>query len=197
MIVTNVLASHYPESYVHQLMAAFNRGLAEHTSDVVTYDLYDRQFDPVMHGADFNQFLGGDLPEEIRAYQQRLRCSDVLTCFYPVWWNDMPAILKGWVDRVFSKGFAYELDEQGERGLLTIKRVVLVCTLGNSGEEASHQRLEEAMRTKEQLGVFGYCGVPQVEHHFLHNVYAAQSTRERYLDEIQALGRDLNKEENT
>ncbi len=191
MIVTNVLASHYAQSYVHQLMASFNQGASQSSDDVVTYDLYAMGFNPVMHGDDFNQFLGGSLPKDVLEFQERVQRSNVLTFFYPIWWNDMPAIMKGWIDRVFAKGFAYDVDENGERGLLTVERVLLVCTLGNSGLEPRHQQLEQAMRTKEELGVFGYCGVSKVDHYFLHDVYSSPEKRATYLNDVRDMGKSL------
>ena len=191
MKITAVVASHYQESYVHQLFKSFLKGASGVCSDIVSYDLYALAFNPVMHGDDFNQFLGGSISQEILNYQSRLDETDVLALFYPVWWNDMPAILKGWVDRVFSKGFAYQIDAQGDRGLLRIQRVILVCTLGNSGESQAQKALESAMRLKEKEGVFGYCGIEQVDHVFLHDVYSSAEKRNAYLNDILILGREL------
>jgi len=189
MFVTNVLASHYPGSFTSALLERFTQGLRDAGHRYENFDLYAESFDPVMKGDDFNQFFGRALPPDILRIQEVLKKSDVLVFFYPVWWNDMPAIMKGWIDRVFSKGFAFDYDEQGTRGLLPCRKVILVCTLGNSAGELA-EGLERAMRDKERHGVFGYCGVPEVEHHFLYGV-KDETAREKYLDALQDMGRNL------
>ena len=189
MFVTNVLSSHYQGSFTSALLERFTQGLAEAGYGFENVDLYGENFDPVMKGDDFNQFFGKPIPEEITRIQKTVAGSDVLAFFYPVWWNDMPAIMKGWIDRVFSKGFAFDYDENGIQGMLPCKRVILVCTLGNQADEVA-AGLEQAMREKERQGVFGYCGVDRVEHHFLYGV-KDETQREHYLQQLYDLGRNL------
>ncbi len=189
MNVTNILSSHYPGSFVQVLCDTFNQSLENAGHQQTTVDLYQREFNPVMGGDDFNQFFGKPIPAEIIAYQDLLRATDLLTFFYPVWWNDMPAIMKGWIDRVFGKGFAYEVFSDGTRGILTVKKVLLVCTLGNKKEDIPPE-LEEAMRVKERFGVFEYSGVPEVEHHFFYNVDDAEARKE-FLARVKLLGESL------
>ncbi|MCB1051961.1 MAG: NAD(P)H-dependent oxidoreductase [Acidobacteria bacterium] len=191
MIVTHILSSHYPESFNKHLHDRFDARLRSLGARTWTYDLYSMKFDPVMRGDDFNPFFGKKPPREIQTIQGQIAESDVLTFFYPVWWNDMPAIMKGWIDRVFSKGFAYELGESGYIGKLNLKKVVLICTLGNDQAEVEAQGLEQAMRLKESAGVFGYCGVKEVEHHFLYSVYRDETIRQGYLDSMDRLAENL------
>lgn len=191
MIVTHVLSSHYPGSFNMQLLRRFDETLCRLGAETWTYDLYGMNFDPVMRGEDFNPFFGTPPPREIQLIQQQIAKSSALTFFYPVWWNDYPAILKGWIDRVFSKGFAYDLTEGGYEGRLKLRKVLLVCTLGNEREEVVDTGLEEAMRLKEARGVFGYCGVECVEHHFLYSVYRDEATRTGYLEKMERLAHGL------
>ncbi len=190
MKVTNILSSHYPGSFTQVLLDTFKEALEEAGHDQVSFDLYGLRFDPVMSGDDFNQFFGKPIPEEILGYQKRLRESEVMALFYPVWWNDMPAILKGWIDRVFTKGFAYQVEDGKTSGCLPMKKVILVCTLGNKKEMVPDE-LEQAMRIKEKNGVFGYCGVAEVEHVFLYDVDGGAEIRERAKDRVRELALGL------
>lgn len=61
-------------------------------------------------------YQAGTLLPEIRAEQERLRWSDVLVLQFPLWWYSTPAILKGWIDRVFTKGFAYGIADPDHPG---------------------------------------------------------------------------------
>lgn len=192
MNVLNILSSHYDQAFNNVLMNTFNSALSDENHSQETLDLYNQKFNPVMHGEDFNQFMKKEMPKEILDLQEKVAKADVITYFYPVWWNDMPAIMKGWIDRVFSKGFAYDYDENGTRGLLThVKKVILVCTLGNNKAEVVDSGLELAMKTKEEAGVFKYSGVQEVEHHFLYDVYASEEIRNSYLDLMKKIAKNI------
>ncbi|OWJ59853.1 NAD(P)H-dependent oxidoreductase [Inquilinus limosus] len=83
-------------------------------------------------------FDTGTLTEDVRAEIEKLLWADVLILQFPLWWFGMPAILKGWVDRVFAYGFAYGVGEHSDRrwgdrygeGTLAGKRAMLIVTAG-------------------------------------------------------------------
>jgi NAD(P)H dehydrogenase (quinone) len=83
-------------------------------------------------------FEGNTLTEDVKAEIGKLLWADVLILQFPLWWFSMPAILKGWVDRVFAYGFAYGVGEHsnerwGDRygeGTLAGKRAMLIVTAG-------------------------------------------------------------------
>lgn len=77
-------------------------------------------------------------PADIKAEQDKIRWADIVILQFPLWWFSMPAILKGWVDRVYSNGFAYGVGEHsaqhwGDRygeGKLQGKRAMCLVTIG-------------------------------------------------------------------
>ena len=77
-------------------------------------------------------------PADIKAEQDKLRWADAVIFQFPMWWFSMPAILKGWVERVYAYGFAYGVGEHSERhwgdrygeGSMIGKRAMLVVTMG-------------------------------------------------------------------
>lgn len=83
-------------------------------------------------------FAANALTEDVRAEQEKLLWADVLILQFPLWWFTMPAILKGWVDRVYAFGFAYGVGEQSDKrwgdrygeGTLAGKRAMLLVTTG-------------------------------------------------------------------
>ncbi|MCX8995712.1 NAD(P)H-dependent oxidoreductase [Rhizobiaceae bacterium BDR2-2] len=83
-------------------------------------------------------FAADALTDDVKAEQDKLLWADVLILQFPLWWFTMPAILKGWVDRVYAYGFAYGVGEHsdsrwGDRygeGTLAGKRAMLVVTAG-------------------------------------------------------------------
>ena len=123
-----LLAHPNPASFNHAVCNAFVEGLKQAGAAYRVNDLYASGFNPLMAGDDFNQFEdGGVLPEDVLAEQTAVEGSDGLALIYPVWWNEAPAILKGWLDRVLSKGWAYDISAEGEfQSLLTLKKVVIL-----------------------------------------------------------------------
>lgn len=90
-------------------------------------------------------FAAGALTEDVKAEQEKLLWADVLILQFPLWWFTMPAVLKGWVDRVYAYGFAYGVGEHsdhrwGDRygeGRLAGKRAMLIVTTGGWEEHYS------------------------------------------------------------
>src|ERR1700755_2836275 len=78
------------------------------------------------------------LTADVRAEQEKLLWADVLILQFPLWWFSMPAILKGWVERVFAYGFAYGVGEHSDKrwgdrygeGIFAGKRAMLIVTAG-------------------------------------------------------------------
>jgi NAD(P)H dehydrogenase (quinone) len=115
-------------------------------------DLYAMGWTPVVRANDYRHdpserlyvaaaskqaYVTGALSEDIQAEQEKLEWADALIVQFPLWWYGMPAILKGWFDRVFVKGFAYGVidSETGKtrrygEGKLTGKRAMVVLTAG-------------------------------------------------------------------
>lgn len=90
-------------------------------------------------------FATGTQPPEIAAEQEKLLWADAVILQFPLWWYTMPAILKGWVERVYAYGFAYGVGEHsdahwGDRfgeGVMAGKRAMLVVTVGGWADHYS------------------------------------------------------------
>ncbi|GAB3484688.1 NAD(P)H-dependent oxidoreductase [Azotobacter salinestris] len=96
----------------------------------------DTRFDPALDSR--RAFESGTQSQDIAREQDKLRWADALILQFPLWWFSMPAILKGWVERVYAYGFAYGVGEHsdshwGDRygeGTLAGKRAMLIVTAG-------------------------------------------------------------------
>jgi NAD(P)H dehydrogenase (quinone) len=102
--------------------------------DVRESDLYAMGWNPVVEQV-------GTTPADVRAEQEKLAWADTVIVQFPLWWYGTPAILKGWFDRVFVKGYAYDVRGEDGRtlrygeGVLAGKRALVVVTAG--GREPS------------------------------------------------------------
>lgn len=109
-------------------------GLAKH--EVRVTDLYADDFRPELSAWERTHHL--DPPEtkpEIAKYAENLRWCDTLVFVYPTWWSGQPGMLKGWIDRVWVAGVAYELPPGANRIrplLDNIRRLVVVTSHGSS-----------------------------------------------------------------
>ncbi|MFE0487415.1 NAD(P)H-dependent oxidoreductase [Streptomyces griseoaurantiacus] len=127
--------------------------------EVRVSDLYAMNWKAVVDAADYGPevsdrllvardsgraFEAGTLTQDVRAEQEKLLWADTVIFQFPLWWYSMPAILKGWVDRVFTYRFAYGVGEHsdtryGERygeGTLAGRKALLSVTVG--GPEAHY-----------------------------------------------------------
>lgn len=94
-------------------------------------DLVRENFDPVMHGEDLRLWRTGESNNpQVAEYKKAIEDADVLVFPFPVWWGTMPAVLKGFLDKVFLPGWAYKYDENGEMvGLLDNKKAIVITTM--------------------------------------------------------------------
>ncbi len=116
---------------------------------VAVSDLYAMGWNPALGPEEFAhdranaQFLdlsreqehahrNGSHAADVRAEQAKVAAADLVLFHFPVWWFGMPAILKGWVDRVFSRGFAYSVGRKYERGHFKGKRAMLCISTGTA-----------------------------------------------------------------
>lgn len=104
-----VIGHHDPQSLTHALAAQIAEGLADagHSSSLA--DLATERFDPRFGLADHAVHRRlATAPADVLREQARIERADALVLVYPVYWWSMPALLKGWVERVFSNGWAFD-----------------------------------------------------------------------------------------
>ncbi|MDP3011815.1 MAG: NAD(P)H-dependent oxidoreductase [Candidatus Hydromicrobium sp.] len=192
MKVLVVYAHPNPKSFGHAVLEKFTKGLKDggHSCEIV--DLYDIGFDPCFKSEDFAQFTGGEMPKDVLEQQEKAANAGALVFIYPVWWWGYPAILKGWIDRVFSDGFAYKSTETGGlEGLLKSKKVLLTSTTMGEEEHYKGSGIEDAMKGIDRAIFTDICGIQNVEHVFLYAVHLDDEVRKRYLESAYRLGKEF------
>lgn len=101
-------------------------------------DLYAINYDPVLHESELYSAGNREVSAQNKEFQEKITNSERLVFIYPVWWNSMPAILKGWFDRVFTPHFAFKFHKLGPiagvpLALLKGRKAVAFVTTGSSG----------------------------------------------------------------
>jgi NAD(P)H dehydrogenase (quinone) len=123
------------ESYDHALYRAIVETLEKNGHDVVATDLYREGFHPAMTEAERRSYMGDayDL-SDVAGYAETLKSVEGLVLCFPHWWFSMPAMLKGWVDRVWGPGVAFNYDPKDRHltpALHNIKLFGVVTTYGS------------------------------------------------------------------
>ena len=137
-------------------------------------------------------------PADVRAQQAKVAKAEAIVFVAPVLWMGFPAILKGWLERVFAYGFAYTLTPQGWTGdlegrvpLLT-QRKGLIVTPTFFSEADYDTGWRDAMDTILCDWCLKMAGVQETRHVYFYSVAGVDAqTRARYLDEAYALGHDF------
>lgn len=192
MNVLVIYAHHEPTSLTGSLKNTAVSLLVSQGHEVVESDLYAMGFQPSANKYDFQTMSGNHynymleqknasarnlaFSPDIVSEVQKLKNADVLLVYAPIWWFSVPAILKGWFDRVLAMGVAWDGGKIYEEGLLRGKRVMLTVTAG--GPEEYYQPLGRHKATLRQIlhpihhGTFAFCGMDVLEPFI---VYSAMS----------------------
>ncbi len=125
-------------------------------------NLYEMNFNPVLSLEEYQNRESGNLPSDVTAEQEKVTWADTLIFIYPVWWSREPAIVKGWIDRVLSQGFAFQESSEGIRGLLSGKRALVLCTFAASQDAVEKSGILEAMHICMAQATLGFCGIKPV-----------------------------------
>lgn len=136
-----------------------------------THDLYRMAFNPVMTAEELEPLSRqAAVPAEVAEAQIAIRAADALTVFYPLWWASMPAILKGYIDRVFARGFAYEAEGGQTQALLTGKQCILVTLSGSPMSLLQRSGEWSAIDALQDTHVFRSSGFNLLEHLHIDSV---------------------------
>ncbi len=123
-----------PESLVAAAKDRVLIGLARAGHETRITDLYAEGFEPTMSSEERRTHADPGVAPELQQYADDLAWAEALVLVYPTWWSGQPAMLKGWIDRVWVSGVAWELPAGANilRPLLTnIRRIVVVTSHGS------------------------------------------------------------------
>jgi putative NADPH-quinone reductase len=131
-----VLAHPNPDSFAHELARRATVGLRAGGHDVELVDLHAIGFRAAMSTAEREAYHGDSpiLDPLVRAQADLVRSVDALVFVYPTWWSGLPAILKGWLERVLVPGVGFRFDERSGKvrpGLANVRHLIGISTYGS------------------------------------------------------------------
>ena len=182
-----IIYSHLnPDSFTKAIVDKVEKVAKEKGDEVKIIDLYGDKFNPILEFPDIEyMFMEKEAPDDVKNYQELVTWADHLTVVYPLWWGQMPAMLKGFIDRVFANGFAFAYTEKGPEGLLGGKTAQLFISTGTPNEYYEESGMLDAQRRINNEGVFGFCGIDTNITFFGNVAMGTDELRKGYLDSIK------------
>jgi len=178
-----------PKSFCSGILSTVENELKSGGQEVVTRELYKLNFNPVLGAEDFIGLKNGKPAKDVKIEHEYIVWADCLIYIYPLWWLSMPAIFKGYIDRVHSLGFAYNYGNAGPVPLLK-KKALVFTTQGGIVLDYEKTGLYAAMKISVDDSVFGFCGIKVLEHKYFSAVpYVDESKRKEYLEEVKQVVR--------
>lgn len=166
MTKTVIVTSHpYDGSFCHALMSAVRAGAQNAGQEVDLIDLEADGFDPVMHSKDLIGFLKHQAQDEQALdYIRRIKEADHLVLVFPIWWELMPAMMKGFIDKVVFPGetFDYDKSATGMRSLLDNLQSTTIITTMNTPRSIYRWVFGDAVQRALVRGTFKKMGLKHV-----------------------------------
>lgn len=179
-----------PESFCSALSRAYIEGAASKSDQIRTIDLSQIAFDPNLK---YGYRKRMELEDELKEAQELIRWADHLVFVYPTWWGTMPAILKGFFDRVFLPGFAYQYRKDSPLWdkLLAGKSAHLIVTMDTPAwynrwiyRHAGHRVMKR--------NILNFCGIKPVRVTEITPVTSSsENVRMKWLEKVKRLGSKL------
>ncbi len=184
MKILVVLAHPSPASFNAAIAQTVVKTLEAGGHEAIFHDLYGENFNPVLQVGELNK--DGLMPADIATISRELASAEGIVIIHPSWWGQPPAILKGWIDRVFRLEVAYRLPGEIGRGIpegLLRAEVALVFTTSNTPPLREIEFYGDPLRNIWENCVFRVCGVRK----FFRKNFAvmATSTEQQRRDWLQ------------
>ena len=180
----------YPnhQSFNSAILKVVQQNLSkDHTVKIL--DLYEDQFDPVLLFDDMHKRRDLSTVPDMEKYRNLITWADHIIFIYPIWWSGMPAMLKGFIDRVFTAGFAYSYGKSGLIGHLQGKSAWIITT-HNTPAFLTPFIQDYGKVLKNQI--LKSCGIKPVKHTQLTGTEnSSDEKRRRFLDKIANIARSI------
>ena len=175
------------ESYCFALADAYKKGVLNSDAELKEININELDFNPnLQYGYRKRTILEPDLLET----QEKIKWANHLVWIYPVWWGSYPAILKGFIDRVFLPGFAFEKRENSVwwDKLLTGKTARVISTLDQPAwyykwinKQPSHSSIKKL--------TLNFVGIKKVKFTTIGSLrLSKESYRKKWLQKVEKMG---------
>ena len=177
-------------SYTACLAEEYEINAKKNDFEVEVLKIRDMSFDPILHyGYNRSQKLEPDLQKA----QELLMWCDHLVLFSPVWWYGMPALLKGFVDRIFLPDYAFKVEVNPKRKVIRMfkdKTATLIYTYGGPQKNMANN-CKDPFGLQVGFGLLYFCGFKNIKKYPLYETVGFRNIKRRqaFIDKVIALGK--------
>ncbi|MFS0553874.1 NAD(P)H oxidoreductase [Brevibacillus sp. 179-C9.3 HS] len=192
MKILTVVSHPRTNSLTFAVAERFVSGLTDAGHEVEVLDLHRIGFDPVLWEADEPDWNNGNkqYSPEVEIEMERMRKHDALAFIFPIWWFSMPAMLKGYIDRVWNNGFAY-----GSRKLHH-KQALWIGLAAAPEDHFAKRNYDQMMAHQLNIGISSYVGINDSRVEFLYDTLAQNPAHiEQLLERGYQMGFHYEKKE--
>ncbi|GAB2566326.1 NAD(P)H oxidoreductase [Gracilibacillus alcaliphilus] len=170
MKVLTVITHPREDSLTFQVAGKFIEGLKQAGHEVETLDLYRSGFDPVLMEEDEPDWASSSqhFSTKVDIEMKRMENAEALAFIFPLWWWSMPAMMKGYIDRVWNYGFAYGPNK------LQHQYVLWLSLAGAPIERFEKRKYDQMMDHYFNIGLADYCGIPHSQFELLYETIDVQ-----------------------
>lgn len=180
-----IIAHPNPQSFNHALLQQVIQASKQQQVDCHIRDLYRLNIDPILSWQELNASYQGIVPQQIQQEQQFILQADLITLIYPLWWMGFPAILKGYLDRVLTYGFAYKTEGEISQGLILGKKMQQFVTLGSHLPQYQALGWDKSLNDCLINGLFNYCGIHDIDYQFFGDIHLLDNAqRQQILQQV-------------
>lgn len=153
----------WQESFNFAILKSILKVIGENGHEYNLLDLNREDFSPVVSEKELAVYAEGKiLDPKVEEYQQRLKDADYLIFIFPIWWNVMPAMLKGWMDKVLTPGFAFTTGQVPNPLLKHIQGALVLTTTGSPNAQ-HRENYNNALNWVLCEGTLKFCGVENID----------------------------------
>lgn len=165
MNILTVVSHPRADSFTMAVTQRFVQGLKDAGHETEVLDLHRIGFDPVLREADEPDWSDNRkiYSPEVMAEMERMKKHDALAYIFPVWWYGIPAMLKGYIDRVWNYGFAY-----GD-AKLHHKQALWLALAGASEEHFAKRSYDQVISHSLNIGIADYSGIENSRVEFFYD----------------------------
>ena len=180
----------YRESFNHALTDSYVKGASTTHAQISQINIGDLKFNPnLQFGFSERTELEPGLLESI----QKIKAADHIVWVFPIWWAGYPAIMKGFIDRIFLPGITFQpidgkvLPKKLLKGKTS--RIIITC---DTPQWYNYLYMKNPAINQFKKGVLNYCGISPVKVTYISPIKNSKPEfRQKWLQKVQQLGKDL------
>lgn len=185
MNTTIIVSNPSKDSFSKKILESVKNGLDRKNKSYNIIDLYEDNFNPIMTQKQLELYSSGQTDDDlVKEYQSNLKESDEIILIFPIWYNNVPAMLKGFFDKVFVKEFAFTEEYKRPKGLLTNIKSGILITTSESDTEYIKNELNDPITNTIINGTLSVVGMNNIK--WINNNLASSNDnkKQQFLDEI-------------